>query len=147
MHEHVEILFCIWQYRYRQNFLMKAFWSVTSWKQKAEESCNRPVGRVATRSSLEREVWASNLGPVKSDTVLTTARNCYISLKEVVLPRHNDSEMGPANSLHASAYHSEYNKRFDIKFRIRQHKVVTLVSRAGFEIMIDKLWGLIYVLA
>ena len=31
---------------------------------------NRPVGRTVTRSSLEREVWYSNLGPVKSDSVL-----------------------------------------------------------------------------
>ena len=30
---------------------------------------NRPVGQTVTRSSLEREVRDSNLGPVKSDTV------------------------------------------------------------------------------
>ena len=29
---------------------------------------NRPVGRAVTRSSLKREVWGSNLRPVKSDT-------------------------------------------------------------------------------
>ena len=28
-----------------------------------------------------------------------------------VLPGHNDAEMGPANSLHALAYYSEYNKK------------------------------------
>ena len=73
------------------------------------------VGRAVTRSSLEREVWGSNLGPVKSDTVLPTARHrCDISSNEAVLPGRNDAEMGPANSLHASAYYSEYNERFDL---------------------------------
>ena len=76
---------------------------------------NRPVGRAVTRSSLKREVRGSNLGPVKSDTVLPTARHrCDISSKGAVLPGRNDAEMGPANSLHASAYYSEYNKRFDL---------------------------------
>ena len=32
------------------------------------------------------------------------------------MPRRNDTEMGPANSLHAPAYYSEYNKRFDLIF-------------------------------
>ena len=69
----------------------------------------RPVGRAVTRSSLEREVRGSNLGPVKSDTVLPTARHrCNISSKGAVLPGRNDAAMGPANSLHASAYYSEY---------------------------------------
>ena len=30
------------------------------------------------------------------------------------MPGRNDAEMGPANSLHASAYYSEYNERFDL---------------------------------
>ena len=42
---------------------------------------------MVTRSSLEREVSGSNLGPVKPNTVLPTAcRSCGISLKEAVLP-------------------------------------------------------------
>ena len=46
-----------------------------------------PVGRAVTRSFLEREVAGSNLGPVKSDTVLPTARHrCDISSKGAVLP-------------------------------------------------------------
>ena len=54
--------------------------------------------------SLEREVRASNLGPVKSDTVLPTARYCSdISSRGAVLPRRNDAEFGPANSLQASS--------------------------------------------
>ena len=66
------------------------------------------------RSSLKREVRGSNLGPVKSDTVLPTARRrCNISSKGAVLRGRNDAEVGPANSLHALAYYSEYNKRFD----------------------------------
>ena len=73
----------------------------------------QPVGRAVTPSSSEREVCGSNLGPVKSDTVLPTARHrCDISSKEAVLSGRNDAEMGPANSLHASAYYSEYNERF-----------------------------------
>ena len=52
----------------------------------------------------------------KSDRVLPTARHhCDISSKGAVLPGRNDAEMGPANSLHASAYYSEYNERFDLK--------------------------------
>ena len=67
-------------------------------------SCNRPAGRMVTRLSLEWEVWGSNLGLVKLDTVLPMACHCcYISSKEAVLPWHNDAEMGPANSLHALA--------------------------------------------
>ena len=73
----------------------------------------RPVGQTVTRSSLKREVRGSNLGPVKSNTVLPTVRHrCDISSKVAVLPGRND-EMGPANSLHASTYCSEYNERFD----------------------------------
>ena len=76
---------------------------------------DRPVGRAVTHSSLEREVWGSNLGPVKSDKVLPTARyRCDISFKGAVLPGRNDAEIGPANSLHALAYYSEYNERFDL---------------------------------
>ena len=44
------------------------------------------VGRELTLSSLEQEVWGSNLGLVKSDTVLPTARHCYdISWKGAAL--------------------------------------------------------------
>ena len=65
---------------------------------------HRPVGRAITRSSLEREVWGSNLGPVKLDTVLPTARHrCDIFSKRAVLSGCNDAEMGLANSLHASS--------------------------------------------
>ena len=54
----------------------------------------RLVGRAVTWSSLEREVLGSNLGPVKSDTVLPTARHyCNISSKGAVLPGRNDAEM------------------------------------------------------
>ena len=49
----------------------------------------RPVGRAVTRSSLELEVRGSNLGLVKSNTVLPTG----------AMTRR----WAPANSLHASA--------------------------------------------
>ena len=84
---------------------------------------NRSVSRAVTRSSLGREVWDSNLGLVKSDAVLPTFRLRFdISLEETVLPGRNDAEMGPANSLHVSAYYIEYNKRFDnaaVKYRTK----------------------------
>ena len=44
----------------------------------------------------------------------TVYHRCDISLKGAVLPGRNDVEMGPANSLHASAYYSEYNERYDL---------------------------------
>ena len=49
------------------------------------------------RSFLERqEVLGPNLGPIKLDSVLPTARHrCSISLKGTVLPRCNNAKMGP----------------------------------------------------
>ena len=35
-----------------------------------------------------------------------------------MLPGHNDADVGPANSLHASAHYSEYNERFDLKSKL-----------------------------
>ena len=40
---------------------------------------NQPVGRAVTRSSLEREVRGSNLGPFRSNTVLPTLRHFFES--------------------------------------------------------------------
>ena len=75
----------------------------------------RPVGRGVTSTSLEREVRGSNLGPVKLDTVLPMAgHRGNIYLKKAMLPRRSDAEMGPANSLHALAYCSEYDERFEL---------------------------------
>ena len=51
----------------------------------------------------------------QSNTELSIAcHHCNISSKGVVLLGCNDVEMGPANSLHASMYYSEYNERFDL---------------------------------
>ena len=59
----------------------------------------------------EAKVWGSNLGPVKPDMVLPTARyRCNISSTRAVLSGRNGAEMGPANSIPTSAYCSEYNK-------------------------------------
>ena len=69
-----------------------------------KKNCYRgnPVGRAVTCLSLEQEVFGSNLGPVKSDSVLPMIRHrCEISPKGAVLPGRNDAEMGTANSLHA----------------------------------------------
>ena len=52
---------------------------------------------------------------IKSDTVFGTTRHrCEVSSKGAVLPGRNDAEMGPANSLHASAYYSKRNERFNL---------------------------------
>ena len=46
----------------------------------------------------------SNIGPVKTDTMLPTARHrCDISSKGFVLPGRIDAKTDPANSLYASA--------------------------------------------
>ena len=75
----------------------------------------RPVGRALTRSSLENEVWGSNLGPVKSNSEWPTAcHRCNISLKGAVLLGRNDTDKGSANSIQASAQYSENNERFDL---------------------------------
>ena len=49
---------------------------------------NRPVRRAVTHSSLDLEVWGSNLRSVKSDAVLPTAHHYSSdsSSKEAVLP-------------------------------------------------------------
>ena len=55
------------------------------------------------RSSQERQVWDSNFGPVKSDTVLLKDRHRNdISSNEAVLLGRNVAEMGPSNLQHAS---------------------------------------------
>ena len=78
-------------------------------------NCEFNRGVRVTCSSLERKLRGSNHSPVKSDTVLPTAyHRCDIFSKRAVLPGRNDAEMGPANSLHDSTYHSEYNKRFHL---------------------------------
>ena len=64
-------------------------------------SCEDFVSKV---SNLNKIAFVSgirgfNLGPVKLDTVLPTARHrCGISSNEAVLRGHNDAEMGLVNS-------------------------------------------------
>ena len=68
------------------------------------------LSRALTHSFLDQEVRGSNLGLVKSDTVLPMAQHhCDISWKEAVFPGRNDTEMGPAKLLNALAYYSKYN--------------------------------------
>ena len=69
-----------------------------------KSASNQPVGRAVTCLSgvggLRFKSRASQIGhSVASD----------ISLERAVLPGRNDVEMGPANSLHASAYYNKYN--------------------------------------
>ena len=56
-------------------------------------SC-RKVREVVTHSSLKRELYGLNLGPVKSDTVLLSAhKHVNISSKEDVMPARNNTEI------------------------------------------------------
>ena len=93
---------------------------------------DRPFGRAVALSSLEWEVRSSNLGPVKSDTVLliTACHRCDISSKGAVLPGGNDAQMDPGNSLHASACYSEYNETLDLimKHMILRKKFTSAIS-------------------
>ena len=69
------------------------------------------------RLSLERQVRASNLGPIKSDTVLPTARHrSDTSSNGAASLGRNNAEVVPANSLHASAYYSQHNERFNLQY-------------------------------
>ena len=45
---------------------------------------------------------------------LKARHRCDISSQGAVLVRRNNAEIGPANSLHASAYYSEYNEKFEL---------------------------------
>ena len=61
----------------------------------------------------------SRAGQIK--TVLIAARHlCDISSKRAGLPGRSDKEMGPANSLHALGYYSEYNERFNLTMDMLQ---------------------------
>ena len=83
-------------------------------KIKYQKITNCLVSRSVAHSSLDREVQGSNIGPVKSNTVLPTAHHrCHISLKEAVVPGPNDAEIGPSNLLQASAKYHVYNERFE----------------------------------
>ena len=69
------------------------------------------------------------------------------------MPGRNDAEMGPANSLHAPAYYSEYNERFDMMFcllrtlpkkcglegiaaTMKNHHIQGLICIGGFEVIL-----------
>ena len=53
-------------------------------------------------SEVEGWRFKSRAGQIRH-SVANGSLRCDISIKEVVLPWRNDAEMGPANSLHASA--------------------------------------------
>ena len=59
---------------------------------------------------LRFESWASQIG----HRVASGLPLLQHSLEGTVLPGRNNTEMGPINSLHASAYYSEYNERFEL---------------------------------
>ena len=108
-------------------------------------SSHWPVGRAVTRSSFEQEVGGSNLSPVKSDTVLPTARHHWnISSKEAVLPQRNqnDAESDPAKSLHASAYHSKHKERFDLNLAVNLLPIVQ--EYISWNSLLFNLAGLIF---
>ena len=68
----------------------------------------RPVGRVVTRSSLEREVgglwFKSRAGQIEHCVANGSPPLQHFLERSCVAYRSNDVEMSPANSLHASAY-------------------------------------------
>ena len=72
---------------------------------------DQTIRYAVTRWSLDLDVWGANFGPVKSDTVLSTAHLCIISSKGVLLPACAVTRRWTANSLHASAQYSEYNEK------------------------------------
>ena len=73
------------------------------------------VGRAVTRLSLERgsEVQISGQSNRKQ-SCQRLATSVTFSSKGAVQPERSDAEMGPANSLHASAYYSQDNERFNL---------------------------------
>ena len=82
------------------------------------------------------EVEGSSPGPVRSDTGLPTACHRYdISSKRTLLSGCNVGEMGLAKSLHASAYCSEYNKRFDLNNGSKTISVL-LLKQAFFLLLL-----------
>ena len=62
-----------------------------------------------------------------------------ISSKGAVLPGRNDVDMSPANSLHASAYYSESNKKFDLifaskgRYKVCGNAIMTCAFLYSFE--------------
>ena len=94
---------------------------------------HRQVGRAVTRSSLERLVSGSNLGSVKSATLLRTARHrCTISSNEAVLPGCNNSEMGSPTRYTLRRNAASLMKdviRFDLNFDDPNQRVSSTGSR------------------
>ena len=98
-----------------QTLYLLDYWSIDNGKFQNEVSLQyimiqAPfiVGRAATRSSLEGNVWSSNFRPIKSDSVFKGSPPLqYFSGRSCVACRRNDAEMGPANSLHAPTLYSE----------------------------------------
>ena len=76
------------------------------------DASRRALLLVSGTGGLRFKFWAGQIG----HRVANARHPCDVSSKGAVLSRHNDAEMGPANSLHASAYYSEYNERFDFMF-------------------------------
>ena len=97
---------------------------------------DRPVGRTVTRSFLEWEVGSSNLGPVKSDIVDNGSPPQRHFFARSCVAGRNDAKMGSANSLHASAYCSEYSERFYwmiIAFQASTFVVELEITRSGHK--------------
>ena len=57
-------------------------------------------------------------------SVAYVCHHCNIFYKEAVVSGCNDPEMGPANSLHALALYSEYNKKFDSRKFATKNKLI-----------------------
>ena len=65
----------------------------------------------------------------------TASHRSDISSKGAVFPGCNDAEMGPANSLHASAYYSEYNKkRLDLIYCFEKLRIINSTKKIRYEV-------------
>ena len=49
----------------------------------------------------------------------------------------NDADMGPANSLHASAYYSEYNERFDLSMKTTVNKFYQATRNVDCRLFVE----------
>ena len=67
----------------------------------------------------------------------TACHRCDISSNGDVLLGRNDAEMGPANSLHASAYYSEYNERFDLSMKTTVNKFYQATRNVDCRLFVE----------
>ena len=108
----------------KKNVLIKPKWGhdqplmgKASWPRRSDGT-----GWIMTRSSLERNLWGSNLSrenwtqccELLAAAVAFFERSC-------VVHRRNDKEISPANLLHTWSLNSGYKESFDEAVSVRKH--------------------------